>query len=285
MHAAHLLDRADVVFHELNRLGHEEQLQFLNGGNWSGLRARLGALADKAFGGEVVKTIRGHRAQIVDYCLVRQSFEDARAFLICLLRQEASLKDCDTEIDENNAISVGRFQIDQKRWALQIAKTTGSIQDIIVRYAISEANEKADVEFFKKLGRSLARKQRPAEIDYSRVGIVPRFLVDKWCGEKGHYGMWIRLLPSMHFGHWKRDGGFAWHKAPEVAFLPPLCFLTNKALSDVCALALKPKAKTKELAPGNIRKWISRLKLRRATSPRILEVKAASDGIVFVTQD
>ena len=37
--------------------------------------------------------------------------------------------------------------------------------------------------------------------------MMPRFLVDYWCGERGNYGMWINLLSNANLG-----GGSCDHK-------------------------------------------------------------------------
>jgi hypothetical protein len=173
--------------------------------------------------------------------------------------------------------------LDESKYALRIAKVTGSISNRIVSFAISKANTKHDSGFFIALGQALAAKKRPPEIDYTRIGAVPRFLVEHWCGKAGHYGMWIKTLSKANVGRWSKDGEFIWNQEPNFFFIPPLCFFAHKALADFLELVLEETQDVESFSPTNVRKWVSRLKLKTARFPKIKEVRRVEDGIYFVT--
>ncbi len=206
-----------------------------------------------------------------------------RTLLICLLREEVSIDDLDKGRNEAGEISVGEVRLDERKYALRIAKVSGTVDDWIVHFAITQANNKHDTAFFIELGRALARKQRPPEIDYERIGIVPRFLVDYWCGEHGQYGMWLNQLAEANAGDWRGNNVFVWKQAPNGLLMPPLCFFASSALATYCALELGKKQSDKDTSATAVRKWVSRLRLKTAGTPKIREVKVAADGICFVT--
>jgi hypothetical protein len=80
---------------------------------------------------------------------------------------------------------------------------------------------------------------------------VARFIVQHWCG-------------------WDLNSR-----------LPPLCLFENKALADFCALSLGMAPSAKETTDKAVRKWVSRIRLQRAKTPRIREVKITSSEILF----
>jgi hypothetical protein len=280
---AHLLDHVHIVLHELSKLAQAERREFLWVKESAELLTRLKALPNENFIKEIREAIVSHPTQIADYCGVWHSHKTASIILNCLLREEVSIDDLDKGRNERGEISVGEVRLDERKFALRIAKVSGTVDDWIVHLAITKANNKHDTTFFIKLGSALARKQRPPEMDCERIGIVPRFLVENWCGVYDHYGMWLDQLAEANVGHWRGNKVFVWEQAPNCLLMPPLCFFASSALATFCALELGKKQSDKDTSATAVRKWVSRLRLEAACTPKIREVKVAADGIYFVT--
>lgn len=280
--AAALLDKTDIIVQSLDQLDQRRQEKFWANEMPKELLARLDELPDKEYAKEISQAIASNPTEIRDYCKVRQSLNMATTRLIHLLREEVSLGDLDTKANEKGQVLAGGVRLDEKKIALRHAAVKGNIDDRLVYFAIAEANEKRDSEFFKNLGRALLSKKRPPEIDYERISIVPRFLVDYWCGDKGVYGMWINLFKTANIGDWRGDNGaFVWNQSQSFFFHPPLCFFSNGALATFCAMILGKNQSDPDTSTDAIRKWVSRLGLVRAKTPKIREVNEAMDGIWF----
>jgi hypothetical protein len=123
-------------------------------------------------------------------------------------------------------------------------------------HAISHLAKNDDTEFFIELGHVLKHARRSSmevpEVEWESVNILARFLVENWCG-------------------WTEDDS-----------LPPLCLFENKALAKLCALAVGKPPSSREISDKALRKWVSRLALVRAKSPRIGDVRVTAKGILFV---
>jgi len=279
---AALLDKTYMIVESLGQLDQERQEKFSAGETPNELLVKLKEMPDKEYAKEISQTIVSHPAEIRDYCKARQSMDKARTILTCLLREEFSIDDLDKKRNEKGQISCGGFRIDEKKLALRIAKTSGSLKDYFVGLAIETARQQNDLKFLKKLVTNAESKKRPPVIDYQRISIVARFLVDYWCGVKGEYDMWINLLETAKIGNWSgTDGVFVWKKSQPIFFLPPLCFFSNGALARLCAFALGKMQSDSDTSATAIRKWVSRLQLEQAHTPKIQEVKETTDGIYF----
>jgi hypothetical protein len=218
---------------------------------------------------------------IQDYCKVRQSLDAARAKMIRLVRQEASLDALSKSASRSGKILVGDRRLDERKVALQIVKSSGSLQHRVVSIAIETARQQNDFKFFKALANAGLGKRVP-EVDFERISVVPRFLVDYWCGDRswpqGRYGRWIEWLND--FGNWK-DGAFVWKKYQPLFFYPPLCFFSNGALATFLAFALGKEQSDADTSTLAVRQWVSRLGLIRASTPKIKEVRNDADEIYF----
>ncbi len=78
------------------------------------------------------------------------------------------------------------------------------------------------------------------------------------------------------------SGDYVCKKSPSFFFMPPLCFFSNDALATFCALALGKKQSDPDTSAPAVRKWVSRLRLKRAACPKIREVKIVGDEIHFL---
>jgi hypothetical protein len=281
---AALLDKTYIILHTVSQLERGGREAFWARKTPNPMLAKLKELPDKEFAREIGHAIASHPTEILDFCKVRRSLGMATTRLIHLLREEVSVDDLDKKRNEKGEILSGGLRLDETRYGLRIAKVTGNVRDRIVHFAIEQANKRGDTQFFINLGLALSMKKRPKEINYDRIGMMPRFLVGHWCGDRGTYGMWINVLNTTNTGGWRCDHeGFALEQAPSFFFLPPLCFLSNKALTSVCAWALQENVSDDALSTAAVRKWVSRLGLKRPSKPRIKEAREITDGIYFVT--
>jgi hypothetical protein len=279
---AALLDQTSVLWLAVDQLDQGQQERFWAGGTPDELRGKLGELAERNYANAIGRAIESNPHEIREYCRIRRSHEVGTSRLIHLLRKELSIDELDTKANEGGQLSSGGVKMNETRYALRIAKVTGNIGDPIVHLAIAEANKRSDTKFFKELGRALELKERPAEIDYLSISIVARFLVDYWCGQKGIYGMWMKWFETADLGCVPgKNGGYLWTRSPSFYFPPPLCFFSNGALATYCAAALQKKQRDQDTSTTAIRKWLSRLGMRRANSPKIREVKLEHDEIWF----
>jgi hypothetical protein len=214
---------------------------------------------------------------IKDYCNVRKSEDLARTILIGLIRQEFSIDDLAKKRNEQGTVTMGSLRVDEKKQALRIVKTTGSVKNRTVSYAIDQAKQQGDVKFFVELGHALNLKQRPPEYDPQRISIVARFLVENWCRDNwfvGHvnvdYSAWLGILSPDR----KRDLG-GWGKPNSFFFMPPLCFFDEERLAGFSEIVL---GKGTDITTKSITKWVSRLKLVRASHPKITAIRREAEG-------
>jgi len=220
--------------------------------------------------------------EIQNYCKVRQSLDSARAMMTRLVRSEASIADFEKKGSGNGKILVGDHRLDERKVALQIVKSSCSLQHRVVSLAIETARRQNDFNFFKDLANA-GLGDRVPEIESQRISDIGHFLVANWCGRwygpQGEYGRWFDWLKAAKIGEWNDSGLFIWEKYQPVFFMPPLCFFSNCALAIFVALALGREKGSQDTSAAAIRKWVSRLGLRRAQ--QIREVKSYNDGINF----
>jgi hypothetical protein len=189
----------------------------------------------------------------------------------------------DKKRNEKGQILQRGFRMDEKKVALRSVETSGSLKNYSVGLAMATARQEPDLKFFNKLITAAKSTKRPPVIDYERISIVARFLIDNWCGATGEHDMWIKALKNEKVGDWcGNEGAFVWKKYHPVFFPPPLCFFENCALARFSALALGKKQSDQDTSGPAVRKWISRLQLERANEPKIRQVEATADGIYFV---
>lgn len=170
-------------------------------------------------------------------------------------------------------LHVQGFHFDIKEAALLEAEREGSIVDphpgllarkevpYILKQAIEQAYSEGDARFFIKLGKALSRKDRPPkkETTAKPISEVAAFIVRYWCCD-----------PSSE-------------RNPYFFKMPPLCFFKNGALATFCAMALDKAQGDPDTSTDAVRKWVSRLGLKRVKQPIITDVKSAQDGIYFIT--
>lgn len=228
--------------------------------------------------------------RLKDFSRVRQSLDLAETILMCLARREVSIDELDRGENESGGMRIGALPLNLKKKALVHIGATGSTADRIVSFAI-----KRGIITNEDVIRAKKRKRLP-EWDGEHIHIVPRFLVQFWCGEKGaagavHTRKRGENLELVHkFSCFEKDGKTVPRNQPgakfrryqwprQNLFMPPLCFFTNKALSEIVSMVLNER--TNEQA---VRKWLSRLRLIRpshSTAPRIRAVKRHPDGLCF----
>ena len=193
-------------------------------------------------------------ARIADYLQVWRS-QDRASHIIFLLRMKVlTIDELDRKTNATGRISMGGIPFDQKRWAIWHVERGGTLKQCGVPETIFRAAQDDDQQFLTHLVRALDRthktNQRRLEVNWDDVNKVACFLVDNWCGT------------------W--DDRF-----------PPLCLFQNKALATFCALALGKEQKDTVTSADNVRKWVSRLRLKRAKQPKVaLEID--NDRINFV---
>lgn len=225
-----------------------------------------------------------------DFSRVRQSLDLAETILIRLARREVSIDELDSHKNEASPMRLGALHVDVKKKALAHIGATGNTADRLVFYAI-----KNGIITDEDVVRAKKRKRHP-EFDGERIGIVPQFLVKYWCGEKGEAGTvhkrkrQRRVELTHKFSCFVKDGKtvssnepgarLCHHEWPrQDLFIPPLCFFTNKALSDLVSILLNQKS-----SALSVRKSLSRLRLvrpSRSSAPRIGEVRQHKDGLCF----
>jgi hypothetical protein len=137
------------------------------------------------------------------------------------------------KLNEAGGIRSGNIRWEEKKFALNLVAARKSLNTfgLDVPRVVHQAAMENDIRFFKQLAICLNPKRQRAEVDWNRVQNLPCFLVDFWTGQ---------------------------HGCPDI---PPLCLFSNKALADLCKLALGT-------AQGDVavRKWVSRLHLHRLNS-------------------
>jgi hypothetical protein len=218
-----------------------------------------------------------------DYAPVRASVDKARSLVTHLMRREMAQDD------------LARFKKPSKHndatlreWmALQDVKATGSAKDRLVGYEIEQARQRGDGKFFIKIGRALSLKKRPPVIDYERVQLVARFLVDNWCNPPGQasYAMWLRLLKTDEFS--ADNGAPLFDKSKPFYFLPPLAFLSENVRARFCADYLGRDRNDADMKPHAITQWVTKLGLKAASRPRINGIKLCmvQDGKKLIKLD
>jgi hypothetical protein len=279
---ATLLSRTSVVLSALEKIEEAQQQRFWAGDIPEELHFKLREIAETNFANEIISAVQANPGQIREYCKIRRSHDMGESRLIHLLRKELSLAELDSKANEQGQLSSGGVKMNEKRFALRIAKVTGTIWDPIVRFGIEQANKESDNHFFKELGRALELKKRPAEIDYQCISIVARFLIDLWCGEKGIYGMWMKMFETRDTGVVASgEDCYRCSRPPAFYFHPPLCFFSSGALATYCAMALGKEQSDRDTSVTATKKWVSRLGLQRASAPRIRDVKVESGGVWF----
>jgi hypothetical protein len=279
---AALLGKTSVILDALKRIDTEQQYEFWGGAVPDELQQAVREISEAGYANEIVSSVESQASRVRDYCKIRSSHDLGKGRLIHLLREELSVAELDSGANEGGQLSSGGVKMNEKRFGLRIAKVSGTIRDPIVRYAIEEAARQGDSDFFIKLGRALALKKRPAEIDYQCISVVARLLIDLWCGEKGVYGMWLGFFETRDLGiEALGDGCYRCARAPSFYFHPPLCFLSDGALATYCALVLEKQQSDRTTSNLAVRKWVSRLGLLRATAPKIREVKVENGSVWF----
>lgn len=198
-------------------------------------------------------------AQMSDFMQVSQSAGLAGSMLISLARGELTLDELDQKRNEaGSRLRTGGLSIlslNDKRWVLRQVEIYGRLNQRGIPNDLLRFAELNDCSFFIELGKVLRKvsdpAKRPPEVEWSSVNKVARFLVQHWC-------------------HWHMN-----------SHLPPLCLFENKALATFCGVVMGQPQSAKETSDKAIRKWVSRLRLRRAKTPRIREVKVTSEEILF----
>lgn len=185
-------------------------------------------------------------AQVVEYCQVRQSVDQAHTRLIiraCGDRENPKGKDSE--------VALGDVWMDEKKFVINEAAKSKSIAMAATSGLIQKAAMRNDVRFFIRLGKALQSKQRLPAVDWTRPGCDPVacFLVENWCGGQAYKSC-----------------------------LPALCFFSDQALADFCSAAFGRK-------PGNpshdaIRQWRRRLGLKQTRCPKV-KATIVSDGEIL----
>jgi hypothetical protein len=219
-----------------------------------------------------------------DYRKVQQSLERATAIVLAVGGHEISIDELDAGINESGLT----YDYD---CGLSISLKKSEL----ARIAATGMAPKSLPGFWRKAGittidikRALRRKRHDL-FDREHIGIVPRFLVGYWCGKKGFYGMWKNLLEgndeeTFEISGVRRNtgGNYVCKKSPSFFFVPPLCFMSNGVLAQFVALMLKKdNARDESTAVDNVRKWVSRLGLKHATSPKIRGLNFVNGQIYF----
>ena len=188
-----------------------------------------------------------------DFAPVCRSQSIAESIIISLARREVSLDELDSRKNELGKLTVGQLRLNLRKAALAYVGATGRNDDRVVAYALRQGSVSKD-----DLRRTRKNRPRRDELDFEKISIVARFIVDFWCGERGVYGQ-------------ERKSG--------VFFMPPLCLCSNSAIATLCGIALRLSSRTRGLSSECVRKWVSRLRLVRPTAaPKIREIKEMSDG-------
>jgi len=223
-----------------------------------------------------------------DYLEVLQSRAKARSLVIHLMRQEmAQDKLPSRRRGESDAQFAKRMKVEyakcRQQVALQTAKMTGNEEDRVTAYEIKRALQERDGDFLEKLIEALKLKKRPKAIDWEKiestvarskgkVSIVPRFLVDNWCGapSQASYAMWFRLLKTDEYQG--ADGATLFDKTKPFYFLPPLCFLNENMRARFVADFLKRDQSDADMRAHAITNWVTKLGLKTASKPTITRI-------------
>lgn len=178
---------------------------------------------------------------IVEYCRIKASEERAFNILTCKARRE--------QLSNTGTVRFGDVRLDEQKFALRAAERTGNVRSReMMSEIILRAYQNNDNRFFIRLGKALAVKVRPEEVDWSnRCDKIAIFMVENWCGEQS-------LLR-----------------------LPPLCIFTDHALANFCELVFPAAMPTEE----SIRQWRKRLGLKRPIQPKIKSVTVTEKEILF----
>jgi len=289
---AELLGKSYIIWEGIEQLQNAQQETFLHGKMPKELRGKLAELVKEAeYVQEIIRTIESNPNEIRDYCKIRQSLGKATTILLSLGMREVSINELDRGENETGITydyPTG-LQVSVKKTELARIAATGAEGnwDSLIKpggmYARAGITE-ADIKIARR------RKRRPL-FDANRIGVVGRFLVDNWCGQNVVYGQWKNVFfetadkeLSEKVGVVRDGDNYACQKSPSFFFTPPLCFFENGALAMFCATALGKKQTDPETSAPAIRKWISRLGLRHANSPKIMEVNITGKEIYFQTR-
>ncbi len=180
--------------------------------------------------------------RIVEY---GRAWESQRAAIHILTIKARSEK-----LAPNGQLRIGGLRIDAKSYALHLAKCWKTVGARGLPQIIARAAEENDVQFFKRLGRALGKKEPEPEVDWSGMDNVTRFLVSNWC------------RPS-DYAHW----------------LPALCFFSDPALAKFCRSTFQRNEE--KLTPEALRKTRSRLGLKPVRWPKIRQLTVKNGEMIF----
>lgn len=283
---AELMGKSMIIWQGVEQLDKTQQEEFWTDKTPKELRGKLTKLVKQVESVQaIIHTIESNPIVIRDYCKVRQSLGKATTILLSLGMREVSVNELDraeNEIGTTYDYETG-FQVTVKKTELSRIAATGTEGnwDYLIKLGIISESD------IKKARR---RKRRPL-FDASSIGVVGRFLVENWCGPKGIYGQWKNVFfetvdrkLSEKVGVVRDGDSYVCKKSPAFFFTPPLCFFENGALAVFCAAVLGKNQFDAETSTLAIRKWISRLGLKRAISPKIVEAKITGNKIYFLTR-
>jgi hypothetical protein len=214
--------------------------------------------AEETRRGELHARFFGHigDAEMADYIRVWRSQDFAHCILIALARREITFDELDQKANEAGTVSFGGLRLNDKRYVLRHVETTGGLRGRAIAEMIFRLAQRADSDFFIALGKALEKRARDKnvepEVEWCKVNVLAQLLAGAWCS------------------------------SPANTKRPPLCLFETKALATFCALALGRKKSDPTTSDKAVRKWISRLRLRRAEKPKVREVKVTGDEVLFV---
>jgi hypothetical protein len=181
--------------------------------------------------------------RIIEHARAWESQQTAMHMLTIKARSERLAPD--------GQLRIGGLRIDAKSYALHLAKCWKTVSARGMPQIIARAAAENDIAFFKRLGLTLAKKEPVPEVNWSKPDATACFLARNWC------------QPS-DYAHW----------------LPVLCFFTDQALADFCAVAFgrNPGDPSSEV----VRQWRRRLGLKPVRWPKIRQVNVRKGEIMFV---
>jgi hypothetical protein len=206
---------------------------------------------------------KSRAARVEEYRAIQHSRDTANTLVIALARREVSIDELDDGtniVRAGQGLTIGDVRLCAKKAALAHIAATGDENDRIVQAAMS-----AGVVTHADVARAIKRNRAPA-FDAERVSLVARVLVQHWCGD-GTAGSKLRI---------------AIKREQEIFCAPPLCFFDYKPMVAFLSLALHFGPRVKGINDAAIRKWVSRLGLKPASSPRIREVRINGGEILFL---
>lgn len=239
--------------------------------HWAGLKSH----AEKEIPESVANAPKG---RIEEYREIALSRRRAFDLISKLAKGFITMEDLNDRRRRDNSLPVGvtppPHGIEARRLGLVRAAVTGTVTSVAVRAAIRDAMQAGDIKFFIKLGKALSGKKRRPDQDWKSINQVARFLVHYWCGgrDPAKSGLSMRGVTP--------DGKRFLFEFRPAFWMPPLCFFSNGALSSFCAIALGKEQSEQDTSITAVRQWVSRLRLKRASPPKIREVKEFEDGIL-----